>query len=139
MKKANSIKAMKTIEINMKSNLILLAALLLAPLAVFPEVGIECPAPSEKSIEDAIERRIAEDQPLLLISPRIRPFIEIGKESAIATLTKVESAVVLGSLSILTPGVNELSRRPLPEGWQPLILRSITLGPIASNTNLKAE
>jgi polygalacturonase len=51
MKKANSIKAMKTIEINMKSNLILLAALLLAPLAVFPEVGIECPAPSEKSID----------------------------------------------------------------------------------------
>ena len=65
--------------------------------------------------------------------------LQIGKESTTATLMPSESPVVLGSLTIPTPGVNELSLRPLPAGWQPLILRSITLRPAASNTNLKTE
>ena len=45
--------------------------------------------------------------------------LEIGKESTTAKLTSVESVVVLGALSILTPGVNELSLKPLQAGWQP--------------------
>ena len=65
--------------------------------------------------------------------------LEIGKDSTTTNLTSGESAVVLGSLFILTPGVNELSLRPLPDGWQPLILRTIILRPVTSNTNLKTE
>jgi alpha-L-fucosidase len=57
--------------------------------------------------------------------------LQIGKESALATLQGGPSPVVLGRLSIATPGVHELNLRPVPAGWQPVMLRSIALRPAA--------
>ena len=55
--------------------------------------------------------------------------LQIGKESATATLQGGSSPVVLGRLTIPAAGVHELTLRPVAAGWQPVILRSITLRP----------
>jgi alpha-L-fucosidase len=53
--------------------------------------------------------------------------LQIGKESATATLQGGSSPIVLGCLSVPNAGVHELSLRPVPAGWQPVLLRSLTL------------
>jgi len=65
--------------------------------------------------------------------------LQIGKESATATLQEGSSLVVLGRLNIPAAGVHELTLRPVAAGWQPVILRSITLRPAASDTNPKSK
>lgn len=55
--------------------------------------------------------------------------LQIGKESATATLQGDPSPVVLGRLNVPSAGVHELTLRPVAAGWQPVILRSITLRP----------
>lgn len=55
--------------------------------------------------------------------------LQIGKESATATLQGDPSPVVLGRLTIPAAGVHDLTLRPVAAGWQPVILRSITLRP----------
>jgi alpha-L-fucosidase len=55
--------------------------------------------------------------------------LQIGKESATATLQGGSSPIVLGCLSVPNAGVHELSLRPVPAGWQPVLLRSLTLRP----------
>ncbi len=55
--------------------------------------------------------------------------LQIGKESATATLQDVSSPAVLGRLTVPAAGVQELTLRPVAVGWQPLVLRSITLRP----------
>jgi hypothetical protein len=44
-------------------------------------------------------------------------------------LTAAKPNFVLGCLSVPDAGVHELSLRPVPTGWQPLILLSLTLRP----------
>ncbi len=53
--------------------------------------------------------------------------LQIGKESANATLQDSSQPIVLGRLTIPTAGVHELTLHPVTDGWQPVILRSITL------------
>lgn len=65
--------------------------------------------------------------------------LQIGKESATATLHDGSSPVVLVRLNIPAAGVHELTLRPVAASWQPVILRSITLRPAASGTNPKSE
>lgn len=55
--------------------------------------------------------------------------LQIDKESVMATLQDSSAPVVLGRLAIPAAGVHELSLRPVAAGWQPVILRSITLRP----------
>ena len=55
--------------------------------------------------------------------------LQIGKEAATATLQDGSSPVALGRLTIPTTGVHELTLRPVAAGWQPVLLRSITLRP----------
>ncbi len=55
--------------------------------------------------------------------------LQIGKESVTATLQGDPSPVVLGRLTIPAAGVHDLTLRPVAAGWQPVILRSITLRP----------
>jgi hypothetical protein len=55
--------------------------------------------------------------------------LQIGKEAATATLQDGSSPVALGRLNIPAAGVQELTLRPVAAGWQPVLLRSITLRP----------
>jgi alpha-L-fucosidase len=55
--------------------------------------------------------------------------LQIGKESATATLQDGSSPVALGRLTIPAAGVHELTLRPVAAGWQPVLLRSLTLRP----------
>ena len=57
--------------------------------------------------------------------------LQIGKDSATATLQNGSSPVVLGRLTIPATGVHELALRPVAAGWQPVLLRSLTLRPVA--------
>jgi len=57
--------------------------------------------------------------------------LQIGQETVTATLPTSSSPVVLGRLSIATPGAHELNLRPVRAGWHTIILRSITLRPAA--------
>jgi alpha-L-fucosidase len=57
--------------------------------------------------------------------------LQIGKQSVTATLQSDAQSVSLGRLSIPMAGVHELHLRPLQDGWQPVILRSIALRPAA--------
>jgi len=65
--------------------------------------------------------------------------LKIGKESATAILTPGSQSVVLGTISIPAAGIQELAIYPVAKGWEPVILRAVTLRPAASNTNLKIE
>lgn len=55
--------------------------------------------------------------------------LQIGKESVTASLAPGGQPVKLGKISIPAAGIHELTLRPVPSGWQPVILRSVTLQP----------
>jgi alpha-L-fucosidase len=55
--------------------------------------------------------------------------LQIGKEAITAKVATDGKPTVLGKLRIPVAGVHELSLQPLKEGWQPLILRAISLRP----------
>jgi hypothetical protein len=56
--------------------------------------------------------------------------LQIGKEAITAKVATDGKPTVLGKLRIPVAGVHELSLQPLKEGWQPLILRAISLRPV---------
>jgi alpha-L-fucosidase len=62
--------------------------------------------------------------------PGVKLKMQIGKESATANLTPGGQPVKLGTISITAAGIHELTLRPVPDGWQPVILRSVTLRPV---------
>jgi alpha-L-fucosidase len=60
-------------------------------------------------------------------NPGTKLKLQIGKESVTASLATGGNPVRLGTISIPAAGVHELILRPVPDGWQPVILRSATL------------
>jgi hypothetical protein len=65
-------------------------------------------------------------------TPGAKLSVHGGKEALTATLESGNGPVVLGRISVAAGGVHELKLEPIPQGWQPTVLRSLSLRPVAA-------
>lgn len=69
---------------------------------------------------------------LEVATPGAKLSVHGGKETMTAPLELGNGPVVLGRISVAEGGVHELQLKPIPQGWQSTVLRSLSLRPVAS-------
>jgi alpha-L-fucosidase len=69
---------------------------------------------------------------LEVATPGAKLSVHGGKETLTATLELGNGPVVIGRISVAEGGVHELKLQPIPQGWQPTVLRSLSLRPVAA-------
>jgi alpha-L-fucosidase len=65
-------------------------------------------------------------------TPGAKLSVHGGKETSTTTLELGNGPVVIGRFSVTEGGVHELQLQPIPQGWQPTVLRSLSLRPVAA-------